>query len=268
VVDNIEDRAKICYDIHHLLQGAVANERNGGELWSGKKIVSWSTVEIAHQFTPAPRDLAVLRQNLSNVVHPLREQFELFCKFLFSDLPEHSFALDQTGTYFGAPFNQPPVNRTPLGMSMGDAKQDYFIVHSQERHQYYLDRANMINNAPGTVDDVHEMQRRCHIVDRKVLGEIDILITDSATAMSEDVKAAFPTPIIMYVNAQSATFAEAAGVFMAYPKMEAAFIIGDPADKRHPTQFASGKGRNEAWLTYGRPLMTMMLNTHTNCFLL
>jgi hypothetical protein len=268
VIDNVEDRSKICYDIHRLLKGMVAKGRNGGELWKGKKILSWSAVDIEHHFTPPPRDQTALRNDLENVIHPFREQFELFCKFIYSDLPEHSIALDQTGTYIRAPFNDPPANHTPLGMSMGDAKQDYFVRHPQEAHQYYLDRANMINHAPGNIDAIHEMQRRCHIVDRNVLGEADILITDPATAMSEDAKAAFPTPIIMYMNGQAALFPEAAGVLMAYPKMEAAFVIGDTTDNRHPPQVASGEGRNEAWKTYGRPIWTMMANTRADCFLL
>jgi hypothetical protein len=268
VVDNVEDRSKICYDIHRLWREAVANGRNGGELWRGKKILSWSAVDIEHHFTPPPRDQTALRNDLEDVTHPLREQFELFCRFTYSDLPEHSIALDQTGAYIKAPFNDPPANRTPLGMSMGDAKQDYFVRHPQETHQYYLDRANMINDAPGNTDDIHDMQRRYHIVNRKVLGEVDILITDPATAMSKDVKAAFPKPIIMYVNGQAALFPEAAGVLMAYPKMEAAFVIGDTTDSRHPPQVASGEGRNEAWKTYGRPIWTMMANARADCFLL
>jgi hypothetical protein len=72
----------------------------------------------------------------------------------------------------------------------------------------------------------------------------------------------------MYVNTQVALFPEAASVLMAYPKIEAAFIIGDTGDKRYPMQMAGGKGRNEAWKTYGRPIFTMMVNTHADCFLL
>ena len=269
VVDDIEDRAKICYDLHHLLHVANANGRNGGALWRLKKMMSWTMVEIDHHFTPPPRDHASIRQDPSDAVHPFREQLELTFKFLFSDLPQHSITLDQTAVYSNAPSNNPPLHHTPLSMSMGDCKQGYFITHPQEAGRYYRDRAKMLNNDVSSVDDVHELVQRCHAVDQKVLGEIDILVTDAATAMSEDVKAAFAAPIIIYVNAQAATFPEAAGVFMAYPRMEAAFVIGDSADQRHPAQFASGPEWNEAWQTYGRPLMTMMMqNAGMDCFVL
>jgi hypothetical protein len=267
VVEDQSDCSRICYALNDLVQAAKTHGRNDGELWKRKKIVSYSTVELNHQFAP-PRDTnAIQNTNLSHPLHPLREQMELAFEQTFSDLPEHSAILDQQGAYLNAHFANPPAGRTPYGMSMGDATMVYHFNNPVNRNQYYTDRAAVIDNQPLSFDEIHDVRGRRHGAVRNALKDVDILVTNAATATSSDVKASFATPIIMLINAHHTTFAQANSVFMAYPKLEAAFVVGADGHTLLPGTFAS-LGNNEASESYFRSFWTMLRNNRANCFTL
>jgi hypothetical protein len=71
----------------------------------------------------------------------------------------------------------------------------------------------------------------------------------------------------MLINAHHTTFAQANSVFMAYPKLEAAFVVGADGHTLLPGTFAS-LGNNEASESYFRSFWTMLRNNRANCFTL
>jgi hypothetical protein len=267
VVEDQSDCSRICNALNELVQAAKTHGRNDGELWKRKKIVSYSTVGLSHQFAPPPRDISAIQDNLSHPLHPLREQMELAFELTFSDLPEHAAILDQQGTYFNAQFANPPAGRTPYGMSMGDATMVYHFNNPVNRSQYYADRAAIIDNRLLSFDEIHNVRGRRHDAVRNALKGVDILVTNAATATNSDIKASFATPIIMLINAHHTTFAQANAVFMAYPKLEAAFVVGVDGKTLLPDTFAS-LGNNEASESYFRSFWTMLRNNRVNCFTL
>jgi hypothetical protein len=267
VVEDQSDCSRICNALNELVQAAKTHGRNDGELWKRKKIVSYSTVGLSHQFAPPPRDISAIQDNLSHPLHPLREQMELAFELTFSDLPEHAAILDQQGTYFNAQFANPPAGRTPYGMSMGDATMVYHFNNPVNRNQYYADRAAIIDNRLLSFDEIHNVRGRRHDAARNALKGVDILVTNAATATNSDIKASFATPIIMLINAHHTTFAQANAVFMAYPKLEAAFVVGVDGETLLPGTFAS-LGNNEASESYFRSFWTMLRNNRANYFTL
>ena len=267
VVEDQSDCSRICDALNGLVQAAKTHGRNDGELWKRKKIVSYSTVELNHQFAPPPRGVNAIQDNLSHPLHPLREQMELAFELTFSDLPEHAAVLDQQGAYSNAQFANPPAGRTPYGMSMGDATMVYHFNNPVNRSQYYADRAAIIDNRLLSFDEIHNARDRRHNAVRNALKGVDILVTNAATATSGDIKASFATPIIMLINAHHTTFAQANAVFMAYPKLEAAFVVGVDGQTLLPGTFAS-LGNNEASESYFRSFWTMLRNNRANCFTL
>jgi hypothetical protein len=267
VVEDQSDCSRICYAMNGLLQAAKTHGRNDGELWKFKKIVSYLTVELSHQFAPPPCDIDTIQDNLSHPLHPLREQMELAFEQTFSDLPEHAAILDQHGAYYNAQFANPLTDRTPYGMSMGDMTMLYHLDNPANRNQYYADRAAIIDNRHLSFDEIHNVRGRRRNAVRNVLKGVDILVTNAATATSSDIKASFATPIIMLINAHHTTFAQANAVFMAYPKLEAVFVVGVDGQTLLPGTFAS-LGNNEASESYFRSFWTMLRNNRANCFTL
>ena len=266
VVEELEDRSKVCYDLNGLFADACGFGRFCQPILQKKSARAYSAVDLDSELTPAPRDeVALMNLSPSDPLHPRRERIELAFKFLMSDMPEHRYMLDEEGSHFNASFLAGPPNRTPLRMSMGDGIQSYLVSRQAIREQYYADRRRILDNAPATVDEIHEMSGRRAGVVRNVLKRTDILICDIATAMSDDVKASFATPVIMLVGTEKMVFGQAVGVLTSFPQHVAAFAFGHPLDPRNPVQFASG-GLNEAWSTYSRSLWQMMQNAGTGYY--
>jgi hypothetical protein len=205
--------------------------------------------------------------NFSNASNTETERLELIFKYLVSDAPQASFLHDEGGVYIGAPCHNPPVNHTPLHMSMGDTKQKYFAMaqNPAERNQYFADRKKVLDGADLSPEEIRQIRSRLRSVDKKMLQSTDFLITYYPTAMSEDVISSFSKPILVLVGTERPTFAEAAGVLLAHKHYCAVFSLGHPSDTRHPTVFAS-YGESEAWLTFGRSWLATLDNAGSRSF--
>ena len=268
VVEDPGDSSGICHDLYALLQSAKTSGRNDGELWNSKKMIAYSTLEIEHEFTPQPpNENAIRSQSIANPAHPLREWAELAFEYLLSDFPEHHFLMDQTGHHWNQSFANPPAGCTPLGMSMGDANMITYLHNAAGRDQYYADRAAVIDNSALSTEKVHDVRAKRHAAVQRVLRDVDILVTNAATAASVDVKASFSNPIIILINAQHRTFAQALSVLMAFPKLEAGFVVGVDRVTPQNGMFAS-LGHNEAQHSFFRSFWTMLRNNGASCFTL
>ena len=259
------DRSKICYELYRMCRAAVAHSGACSGIWRKKNLLAYTATDV--ELAALPAGSTSDSNNLSDISNPLRERLDLTFKYLASDAPQHSFLLDEDGAYFNAPLNAPPKDHAPLDVSMGDAKQKYFasMQNVAERNQYFADRKNVLDGVNLTPDEVRQVQSRLRSIDRKVLQNTDFLITDYPTAMCEVVKSAFSRPILVLVGIERLTFAEAAGVLLAFKNYSAVFMLGDPDDTRHPPVFAS-LGGNEVWRTFGRSLFVTWANAGTRIF--
>lgn len=257
VVEDQAGSSSICHYINHLLKSLMARGRDGGRFWTRKKIVSYTTLEVEHRFDSLFHDL----DDLSSPEHPMRMQVELGFELLHSDLPEHSFMLDQQGQYFTANYASPPPARTPLAHSMGDAIMLHHLSNPTQRGQYYADRAAVIDNRALSADQIRGIRARRHEAVRKALQGVDILVTNAATAVSTDVKASFDSPVIMLMDAHQTTFAQAISVFMAYSRLEAGFVVGVDGETQLPGGKFASKDHNEASESFFRSFWaTLRLN--------
>jgi hypothetical protein len=152
-------------------------------------------------------------------------------------------------------------------MSMGDSTMIHHVFNPANRDQYYEDRAAVIDNQGLSIDQVHNVRGGPHNAVRNALKGADILITNAATAVSSDVRACFPKLVIMLINAQHATFAQATSVFMVYPKLEAGFVVGVDGETLVDCTFAS-LGNKEASASFFRSFWIMQRNNGASYFTL
>jgi hypothetical protein len=259
VVDDAVDRSGAVRRFYNFLDEArtKAPQPQRAE-WDRKVLLHWTTTDVQTAAPPAGTDAAGLPlSHPGNLVRPL---IDLEFKHMLDSAPEHDFFVDQNGAYFNAPPGSPPPHHTPWNASLSNILQAHFsTAHNPAGNaraaQFYQDHTDVVNTAaavPGVVGKL----RRFNETMQDILKGVHILFTDSKTAMTEAVKSAFPTPILVLGNTHRTVFPQAAGVLMSFPNHCASFVLGDPTDER-PVQLAS-QGRNEASRTYNRMLWETM----------
>ncbi len=96
------------------------------------------------------------------------------------------------------------------------------------------------------------IEDRVKTIHRAVFGEQNVGRTDYKTAMSHDVVTSFGKHIVVFGNTHRNPFSKVAAVIVHHSSLNAAILLGNPADQRFgPMQLAS-RGRNEAMTTFGR----------------
>ncbi len=252
VVDEPADRSRVCWDLFNLFQQTGTTADEYGRTWRSKRLLSYSSTDLEYKF-PSPEQSAAASRNLSHSGNPFRPALDLFFKMLLDDLPSHAHMHDQ-GALYNAPAAAAPAYQTPQAMSMADHVQGHFNISPADRAQHFADRARVLNGQATAVDEVIAMLGRVSLTRRKILFKADVLVCDSATAMSFDVRAAFVDPLLFIANTHRMEFAKGASVLLQHPGHIAGFVLGNLDDQRHgPLVFAS-EGRNEAMLTMRRSL--------------
>jgi hypothetical protein len=250
VLDEPADRSRVCGDLFNIFQQAGSGSGAHGHSWRSKKLLTYSTTDVEY-VEPRSEDRAAAGSDLSNSGNPLRPMLDLLFKLLLDDLPSHAYLHDQ-GALTNAPANSPPDHHTPQAMSWADQAQTYFNSHPADRAGHYSDRARVLNGQVTSLAEAREILARLSVTRRKILTEADIVVCDSDTALSFDVRAAFLDPLIFLADTHRMSFAKGASVLLQHPGHIAAFILGNVEDQRHgPVIFAS-EGRNEAMLTMRR----------------
>jgi hypothetical protein len=189
--------------------------------------------------------------DLSSSGHPLRRKMGLVFRFMLGGLAEEAVLYDNR-PYHASPANNPPPNCTPQAWSTADRISDYLLRNPALRNQYYIDRARVLS--PGTIpeDEVVAIEGRARTIHRAVLAEQDVVVCDYNTAMSRDIVKSFEKHIVIFGNTHRIPFSKVAAAIVLHSSLQAAFLLGHPADQRFgPIQLAS-RGRNEAITTFGR----------------
>lgn len=254
VVDEPEDRSRVCWDLFGLFQRTSTTNDHYGRTWRAKRLMSYSTTDVEYK-SPASEHNAAARSDLSKSGNPLRPALDLYFKMLLDDLPSHAYVHDQ-GALHNAGAAAAPQYHTPQAMSWADHAQAYFNLHpgDGDRVQHFADRARVLNGQVTAAEEVTAMLERLSLVRRKILSRADVLVCDSDTAMGFDVRASFLEPLIFLGNAHRVEFARGASVLLQHPKYIAAFVLGNLDDQRYGRVVYASEGRNEAMLTMRRSL--------------
>jgi hypothetical protein len=248
VIDDAADRSRAVHDFHNFLkQARTSGADPHRRIWATKGMLNWTTMDI--QTATAPANVNVSTLPLNDTRNPDRQFPALAFKHMLDSLPEHDFCLDHTGAYFSAPANAAPAYRTPWEASLGSTLQNFFIARPAEGFHFFQDQAEVLN-ASIAPSYVRERLGRFENTMRALLPTVHVLFSNSTTAMTDPVKAAFSTAILVLGNTQRMVFPQVTGVLMSYPEHRASILLGDPSDQR-PVMLAS-QGRNEASTTYNR----------------
>lgn len=240
-------RSEFSYRLNSFLQDMHGDPTylNRPDLQS-KRILSCSLLEV--DVASVADDQAT---DLSSRDHPFRRRLQALFKFMLGGLAEEAVLYD-TGAYHSSSLSNPPTNCTPQAWSMAARISDYLLRNPALRAQYYTDRARVLNSEKITGDDLAEIENRIKTITRAVSGEQDVVICDYNTAMSRDMAKSFEKHIVIFGNTHRITFSRLASVVVHHSNIEAAILLGQPADQRFgPLQLAS-RGRNEAMTSFGR----------------
>lgn len=247
VVEEPDDRSRVCWDLFNLFQRTDTTDNYYGRTWRAKRLLSCSSTDLEYK-SPSMEQSVVARSDLSHPRHSLRPALDLYFKMLLDDLPSHTYLHDQ-GTLYSAPAAAAPAYHTPQATSWADHAQWHFNQNPGDRAQHFADRARVLNGQVIAVDEATAMLSRLSVTRRKILSKADVVVCDSATAMSFDVRAAFLSPVIFLANTHRMGFATGVSVLLQHPGHIAAFVLGNLDDQKHgPVVFAS-QGRNEAMVT-------------------
>jgi hypothetical protein len=246
-IDEPAARSEFVYGLHQFLEAVEADP-----MWPNrpnlrpKRVLHTSFVDV---------DVAPVADtnttDLSSSGHPLRRKMGLVFRFMLGGLAEEAVLYDN-GPYHAAPASNPPPDCTPQAWSMADRITDHLLRIPGSRTQYYVDRARVLS--PGTIpaDEVVAIEGRVRTIHRAVLAEQDVVVCDYNTAMSRDIVRSFDKHIVIFGNTHRIPFSKVVAAIVRHSSLQAAFLLGNPADQRFgPMQLAS-RGRNEAMTTFGR----------------
>jgi hypothetical protein len=230
VVDELADRSRICWDLYTLFQQAGTIADYHGRTWKSKKLMSYSSTDVEYKAS-LMEDSAAAASELSHSGNPLRPVLDLFFKMLLDDLPSQDYLHDQSDLYNATAAAVPP-HHTPQVMSWADWLQIHFNQNPMDRAQHYTDRARVLNGRVISAEEASAVLSRLRLTREKTLSKADLVVCDSATAMSSEVKAAFPDPLIFIGNTHLITFTTGTGVLLQHPGHIASFIVGNLEDQR------------------------------------
>ena len=250
-VEDLQDRASVAYQLHQMLKEGKQATAKSPELLDNVKFLVWTRSNIPYK---APEAGGVNPEDLpwSDPRSKFRLQGGLFFKFMVDDSPIANWLLDPANQQ--APPLAPPPNQVLLDWSMAHKKQQYLKESSRfDAGQYFTGRAQGCNGVKLTAARLQEIAKLTQEIERRVLARTDILVTNFDTAMSEEVQKGFcMKPLLFLMGTDRVGFDKAGGVMVALKEHTAAFICGNPDDKRHgQTRLVSG-GKNEAKPTYGK----------------
>ncbi|ERF68842.1 hypothetical protein EPUS_04494 [Endocarpon pusillum Z07020] len=251
VVDEPEDRSRVCWDLFDLFQRTSTTDDHYGRTWRAKRLMSYSTTDVDYK-SPATEHNAAAKSDLSNSGNPLRPALDLYFKMLLDDLPSHAYMHDQ-GALHNAGAAAAPQYHTPQAMSWADHAQAYFNLYPGDRAQHFADRARVLNGQVAAAGEATAMLERLSLIRRNIISRADVLVCDSDTAMGFDVRASFLEPLIFLGNTHRMEFARGASVLLQHPKY-VAFVLGNLDDQRYGRVRFASEGRNEAMLTMRRSL--------------
>lgn len=250
VVDQSTDRSRVCWDLLNLFQNTGNKDESEHRTWRSKRLLSYTSTDVECN-PPSPEESSTAARDLSHSGNSLRPALELYFKMLLDDLPSHEYLHDQ-GALYSASAASAPTYHTPQAMSWADYLQNHFILHPGDRAQHFRNRARVLNGQVITPEESTSLLGHLSQTRRMILSRADVLVCNSATAMSSDVRAAFPDSLIFIGNAHRMSFANGASILLQRSGHIASFLLGNMEDRRHgPVMFAS-EGRNEAMLTLRR----------------
>jgi hypothetical protein len=246
-IDEPAVQSEFLYGLHRFLQ---AVERD--QMWPNRpNLRSKRTIHASFVDVDVAPVADVNSTDLSSPRHPLRRRMGLVFRFMLGGLAEEAVLYD-SGPYHASPANNPPLNCTPQVWSMADRISDYLLRNPALRTQYYADRARVLN--PGVIpeDELISIEGRIRTVYRAVVAEQDVVVCDYNTAMSPDIVTSFEKHVVIFGSTHRVPFSKVAAAIVLHSSLQAAVLLGYPADQRFgPMQLAS-LGRNEAIATFGR----------------
>lgn len=248
-IDEPIARSEFAHSLHLFLQALETDPMS--QHWyypnlRSKRIVCCSIVEM--DIAPITDDHSI---DLSSPFNPLRRKLRLVFYLMLGGLAEEAVLYD-TGAYYSSSASNPPTNCTPQAWSMADCTADYLLRHSAQREQYYADRASILN--PGFIpeDELIAIEERVQRLHQAIFAEQDVIICDYNTAMSSEVVKSLEKHIVILGNTQRTAFSKTAATIVRHSSLDAAILLGYPADQRFgPMQLAS-RDRNEAMTTFGK----------------
>jgi hypothetical protein len=223
-------------------------------LWNTKVTLRWTTIDV--QTAVATPNVNAGGLPLKDPRNPLHQVPTLGFKDMLGLLPDHSLCLDHSGAYLNAQINGTPAYHVPWEVSLGFVLHYHYVVRPAEQHNFFQADTETLH-APVIPSAVRQKLLDLDNTMRAVLSKVHVLFTNSATALSEPVKAAFPTPILVVGNTHRVVFPQIAGVLMSYPDRRASFMLEDPSNQR-PVVLAS-QNSNEASRIYNRMFWETMM---------
>jgi hypothetical protein len=236
VSDFVESRGDLSFRIWHMRAQAM-RAREFGQAWVSKRLLTYTCSAMSHDGD-------------SHAAVQIRKAIDLSSRFL-DDLPSHEWLCDESGTLGQSP-SIPQRSGVPPAMSMGSAI--FSLISSsdeytpQVRRQYFSDRQQEIDGTRPASADVGTILQRRNKLELQILRSAHVLITDSATAVSENVRNSKQNAVLIYMNTQAVPFSTVAGTIASYPRAREIFICGNSADHRYPLRWYA-RTDNEARAT-------------------
>lgn len=246
-IDEPAARSEFSYRLNSFLQDMHRDPTYSNRpVLQSKRILSCSLLEV--DVASVADDQAT---DVSSRDHPFRWRLQALFKFMLGGLAEEAVLYDDGSHHSSSPSN-PPTNCTPQAWSMADRISDHLLRNPAFRAQYYTDRARVLNSERITGDELVEIEDRVKSITRAVFGEQDVVVCNYSTAMSRDMAKSFEKHIVILGNTHRITFSKFAAVVIHNSSLQAAILLGNPADHRFGPSQITSRGRNEAMTSFGR----------------
>jgi hypothetical protein len=120
------------------------------------------------------------------------------------------------------------------------------------RAQYYAGLARVLD--PGNIPegDLVVIEDRIKTIQRAVFAEQQIAVYDYSTAMSSDIVKRFEKHVVVFSSTHRVPFSKLASVIVQHSTLQAAIMLGHPADMRYGSMQLASRGRNVVMTTIGR----------------
>jgi hypothetical protein len=232
VSDHPESRSDLAYQIWEMRRIAV-QAPEFGNLWFEKKLLAYTCSAISHDGD-------------SPAAVQTRRALDLSSRYL-DDLPNHEWPCDESGNLGQSVSINRRQGSVPPTMSMGNAIHAVIgnLYTPQARRQYYLDRQQDIDNTRPASTDVKPILEFRNALELQIIQKTDVLITDSATAVTENVRNSMKNAVLIYMDTQATPFSTVAATIASYPNAHQVFVCGNRADNRYRLRWYA-RNDNEA----------------------
>lgn len=233
VSDFVNSRADLSSRIWNM-RDLARNAPEFGQMWGNKRLLAYTCSAMSHDGD-------------SVAAIDSRKAIDLSTRYL-DDLPSHEWLSDESGTLGQSPRITQRGGGVPSAMSMGKAILSLLSsthFHPQARQQYFLERQQEIDGTRPASADVGAIISTRNKIELQILRSAHLLVTDSATAASENVRISMQNAVLIYIDTQSVPFSTVASTIASYPKAREVFICGNSVDDRYPLRWYA-RSQNEA----------------------